>query len=170
MSTAPAKVVEISSDLAPNFTFQPEKSGFVLQNGNKAEKEVMFNGHLMTVPARNVVGVHAETDADGEAIPGTYLVEDIFKFDEEKGEYVYILNAKRAVQHILGIKPGKGGKGVVATSPYSAVGLSLLPRHPDTSVWQEIGKAGEHRAFLASVEEARTVIYEYDEMNAKRKS
>lgn len=159
-------------DVPPQLVeFHQPIRGFVIHNAREKPVDVFFGGTKMTIPAvHRVDPAHGETDADGEIIPGTFLVQDIYTDIPEIGDEVLTFDAARAVRHILGLSPGPDGSAALANSSYALAGLSLLPRHPPKETWKATAVAGEQRAFLASVERARDVIRGADELNAKRKA
>lgn len=151
-------------------SFTPPKRAFVLHNAKEREVDVMFNGNLMTVPGRNAVSVHRPArDADGDIIPGTLVVEDVYYYSPELGDDVLILDAGRAVAHILGISRGLGG-AQAASSRFALGGLSLLPMGCSKEVWRSVLADGEKRAFMVEVDNARNVIAAHDAVNAKRRA
>lgn len=161
----------IPAELTPQFvTFKAERKSYVLHNAKKRPSEVMFSGNLFTIPAVNVIGPYAETDADGDKIPGTRVVEDIYDWIPEWEEEVLTLDATKTVRHVLGIARSSDGKVAEATSRYALGGLSLLPRHPTKALWHGVAEGGAGRAFLIEVDNAQTLIQSIDEKNAKRKA
>lgn len=148
---------------------QPPRS-FTLHNARPYEAVTFFGGNRIVVPPVYVVGPDADEDADGEPIPGTRVVEDMFAFIPEIGDEIHVLDAVRAVRHILGIVPGGDGTAAIASSPFALGGLSLLPRHSTKAQWKAVAAAGEKRAFVAEVERARAHLRSVDEANAKRKA
>ena len=164
--------VPVNPEIAPQLiSFAPARKSFVLHNSKDREIETMFNGNMMTLPPRHLLHLHrAETDADGDLIPGTYVVEDIYTFSEALGAEILTFDAEKAVVHILGIRRRPDGSAHELTSNFARGGLSLFPRHPKKEHWMAIAKMGEERAFVAAVQNARVTIDEYDEKNARRKA
>lgn len=149
---------------------QPRRS-FTIHNAKSRPVDAFFGGVKMIFPAVHIVDTrHADTDADGDLIPGSYVVEDEFEAIPEIGDEVLIWDAVKAVRHVLGIQPASDGTLSVATSPYALGGLSILPRHSTKEQWKAAAAAGEKRAFVVEVENARTFIASIDEKNAKRKA
>lgn len=165
------RTVPIAPEIAPQLvSFAPVKKAFVMHNAKAKSSTTMFNGNMMTVPAiHEVHPTKYETDADGDPIPGTYVVEDIYSYDPNQQAEVLTMDAERAVKVILGIIKRPDGAGAEAASNHALTGLSLLPRHPTKEMWQGVAKSGEHRAFLASVKHAQYELEAHDLRNALRK-
>lgn len=162
----------VQPDLAREvISFKPPLRSFTLHNGAKKPKEVMFVGNLMTIPAINVVGPHADTDPiNGLPLPGTYVVEDIYSFDQESGDEKIFFDSARAVSHILGLVRSGDGHPARATSPFAIGGISLLPRHPDREMFALVARGGSELAFEREINSAREYIDSVDEKNSKRKA
>ncbi len=168
MSSPVSSPIEISSQMVD---FRPLINAYPLLNRNNHPVTTLFVGNMMTLPAANEVHPHkAELDADGDPIPGSYLVSDIYTFINELDDNVLTFDAKRAVAHILGLQRISGGTTgpVSASSPYAQSGISLLPRNPTKEVWQAVAKDADERVFMKSIDRAYKTISEYDEKNAKR--
>lgn len=170
MSTATGlNPVRLDSNLAPQFVnIKQEPRSFVFLNSKAKPCEVMCNGNLMTVPPRNTVGPHSDTDSEGVPIPGTYVFQDRFAFNPVTGEEDLIFDAKFAARLILGIQPGPGG--AVASSRYAQGGLSLLPRHCDPEVWKAAAEAGEARSYAVELDNARNLLLEFEDRTAKARA
>lgn len=152
-------------------TFTNPRRSFVLHNAKAKRVEVMFVANLMTLPA--VDEIHdrkAAVDADGDKIPGTYVVEDLYVFVPEIGDEVLIFDSAKAVAHILGLRRGPDGKFTEASSHFATGGVSLLPRVPTKEQWKAVAADGMNRAWLTRVKNAQQLILDVDEMNAKRKA
>lgn len=150
--------------------FRAPRRAFVLHNARPKPKEIKYVGNRMTVPPIHEIGLHSDTDADGDPIPGTYVVEDIYVPVPEFADEMLVFDAARAVSHILGLVPGSDGTAAVAAGSYALNGLSLLPRHATKEVWKAVAHAGSDRVFLSDVEAARYEILSFDSANAKRKA
>jgi len=149
---------------------QPRRS-FTLHNAKSRYVEAFYAGVKMIFPPVHLVDTrHADMDADGDPIPGSYVIEDEFEAVPEIGDEVLIWDAVKAVRHVLGIQPSSDGALNVASSPYALGGLSILPRHSTKEQWKAAATAGEKRAFVIEVENARNFISSIDERNAKRKA
>jgi len=167
MSTTPISV-PVPDSLAPQMvSFRVPRFSFTLHNARKKPLDRKFDSNLFTIPAVNETGPRADTDADGDLIPGTCVIEDIYVPVEGGGEEM-ILSSVKAVQYILGIKPGDSEDKAVLTSRAAIGGLSLLPRHSTKEQWKEVAENGANRAFLVEVDNARIYINTFDENNAKR--
>lgn len=163
--------VPVPTELAPQVvTFKPEPLSFTIHNARRKWLEPMAMANLVSIPPVDVVGPHSDTDADGDPIPGTRVVSDIYEYLAELGDEILVFDSKKIVRHILGIQRTGDGKGAEAVGSYALSGVSLLPRHAPKSVWQPIAAAGEKRAFMAEVRNAKTTISDYDQANAKRKA
>lgn len=171
MSSTPSSV-PVTPQIAPQLvTFKPPKRSFVIHNGKDKDRDTMFAGNIFTIPSRNKVDkLHSDTDAEGDPIPGTYVVEDIYVYSQQMSADFCVLDAERAVVHILGIQRMPDGSGSELTSSFALSGLSLLPRHAPKALWREVAEQGEHRAFLASARSAQELIEAYDVKNEKRRS
>lgn len=166
MSTAAATPFAVPPQLV---SFKAPRRSFVILNSASKERSPMFVGNLMTIPPVNIVGPRADTDEDGQPIPGSRVIEDDYYFAPELGEEIQTFDAVRAVIHILGLQPGSDGLAAMATSPFALGGLSLLPRHAPKAQWKAIAADGERRAFLADVDRAEKYLAHIDEVNAIRK-
>lgn len=151
-------------------SLKPTRNSFVLHNARKKKVTTMYVGTIVEIPPVHEVGPRAERDADGELIPGTLVIEDIYSplpdFDDE----VCVFNAVRAVNHILGLSVDNDGQAVTASSPYALSGLSLLPRRPTKEMWLQVSRDGADRAFLADVDRAYKFMDAVEETNTKRKA
>lgn len=163
--------VPITAEIAPQMVnFAPVRKAFVLHNAKPKPRETMFASRMMTVPAAHVVDkLHSDRDADGDPIPGTYVVEDDYQWSPYTRSLVQIFDSERAVIHILGIKQRPDGTASELTSQHAISGLSLLPRNSPKSLWKAVAAAGDHRAFLSMVENARYTIGAIDSANAIRR-
>lgn len=146
------------------------RHSFVLLNSRKKKVTTMFTGTIVEVPPVHLVGLRPELDADGEPIPGSLIVEDIYMPLAEFDDEVCVFNAIRAVRHILGLNEGNDGSAVTASSPYALAGLSLLPRRPTKEMWQQVAREGADRAFLADVDRAYKYMQSEEESATKRKA
>lgn len=176
----PRLTVPVIPEIAPQLVnFKPVIKSHTMLNAKPTPMETMFNGHMMTVPGRDQIhgmdakgkllpGSHADTDADGDPIPGSYVVEDRYEPDE-MGQMVCVMDADQAVKKIFGITQRPDGTAAELSSNRALVGLSLIPRHSPKEVWQPVQKAGEHRAFLAAVKQAEYELEAFDLANALRK-
>lgn len=179
MSSTSIPIVHADDVLPQIVSFAPQKRAFVFHNAKSKPVETMFVGTMITIPAVNVVDTrrfldgrsYAETDADGDPIPGTRIIEDIFTFVPELGDEILTFDAAKAVAHILGVRkdPRADVSAAVASSKFALGGLSLLPRHPSKEIWMAVAREGEKRAFVASVESAQYLIDSIDQKNAKRR-
>src|SRR5687768_17420460 len=106
-------------------SFKPPRRAFTVLNSRDKAVSPMFGGNILTVPPVHEVGPYSDTDADGDPIPGTRVIEDLFVFDPNLNDEVQILDAQRCVIHILGLQKGGDGNITVAASPYAVGGLSL---------------------------------------------
>jgi hypothetical protein len=113
----------------------------------------------MTLPARDEIHPHhAGVDADGDPIPGSYVMSDVYTIVPELGDEILTFDAARAVAHILGIRLDKNKKMSEATSRLAHSGVSLCPMNPTKAVWQQIAEEGGKRSFLVDVDNARILI------------
>lgn len=151
--------------------FSPPINSYALLNRNPHPVDVYFVGRRMTLPAANEIHPkYPEKDADGDLIPGSFLVTDVYSYIQELDDNVLTFDAKRAVAHVLGLQRSNAKQTgpVAASSPYAQGGISLLPRNPTKEVWQAVAKDADERVFLKSIDRAYKTIAEYDEKNAKR--
>lgn len=152
-------------------TFQNPRRSYTLHNAKSRRIEVMYIGNMMTLPAKDEIhALKFDTDADGDKIPGTYVVEDLYVYIPEFGEEIMIFDSAKAVAHILGLHRSSDGKVTEASSPYAAGGISLLPRHATKEVWKSVVVEGGKRAWLTRVKNAQYTIQSIDEKNARRKA
>lgn len=151
-------------------SFRQPRRSYTVHNAKAVQAEPLFWGQKMIIPPAHEVSPHSDVDIDGDPIPGTYVVEDMFTPIPEIGDEVLTFDATQAVKHILGLQPGSDGTAAIATSPYALSGLSLLPRHASKELWKAVALAGEKRAFVATVERAREYVRGVDEANGKRKA
>lgn len=127
-----------------------------------------FCGSQFTVPPVDVLGPRPVIDADGEAVPGTIVIEDIFGgIDEETGEEIVVLDALRCVSHILGFRPT--GNAVEATSSFAETGLSFLPLKPTKAAIDAIKASGQQRARVHAIQIARHEVATTEMRVAKAK-
>lgn len=152
-------------------TFQNPRRSYTLHNAKAKRVEVMYIGNMMTLPAANEIHDRkADTDADGDKIPGTYVIEDIYQYIPEFGDEVLLFDSAKAVAHILGLHRGSDGKVTEASSPFAVGGISLLPRHATKDQIRVVAEAGGKRAWLTRVRNAQDTIAAIDEKNARRKA
>lgn len=173
MSTVTAATsVPIIREISDQVTlFKPPIREFVLFNARKKSVEVQYVGNLMTIPAVNVFNKdRSDYDADGDPIPGSYVVRDLYQMNSESGDEDLIFDAARAIAHILGIQKSGRDQAAVATSAFAVSGLSVLPLHADKDLIAAIRESGGQLAYLAEVENARVFVEGISERNAKRKS
>lgn len=152
---------------AQQVDLRPPINSYTLHNAKDKEMDAMCGGNLYILPPCDRVGTKSDTDSDGEPIPGTYVISDVY-MPGSGGYDVLHIDAKAVVRHILGLVVR--GNGVSATSSYALSGISILPRHATPETIAAVAKAGSERNFLAQVAHARYTIQETDEMNAKRKA
>src|SRR5262245_19947286 len=150
-------------------SFKPTIKAYVLHNAKRKQKDTFFAGNKITIPPCNEIGPYAETDADGDKIPGTRVVTDIYTYQDHLGVETLTMDAEKAIIHILGIEPDNEGNASKLTSSFAIGGVSLFPRTPSKQVWYEIAKQGEIRAFWAAVAAAEYTIMALDAANAIRK-
>lgn len=164
--------IQIPDGIAPQVVdFRQERFSFAILNSSSKPREVMFIGNMMTIPPKHqFVPGRSDVDADGDPIPGSYVIEDRYEYSEELNDEFCVFDARKAAAHILGIQRSSDGKTSQASSPYALGGMSLLPRHAPKSVWQPVAAAGEQRSFAARVDDAREIVRVEDERNAKRKA
>ena len=137
---------------------------YVLHNSCPEVIELQFQAYTIWVPPVNTVDPKISAkDADGEFIPGTHVVSDIYMATSNGGE-TFMWSAANAVKHWLGLDSGK------ATGPYAKRGLSLLPINPSKESVEAVKNAGRDRARIALLETARQEILSYDQMNFARKA
>lgn len=103
------------------------------------------------------------TDRDGSYVPGTLVITDRYKQDEN-GDDVLSFDAGQAVRYILGVNPRNG----VATSVFAQRGLSLLPTGSTRADLERIRQAGYERSEGWRIQQARILISDVDQANAKR--
>jgi hypothetical protein len=148
--------------------FKPPKRQFTLHNSREKDIDVSYVSHLMTVPGKNRISVHRPAlDADGDKIPGTLVIEDVYVFSDETGDEELTFDSARAVAHVLGIQRA-GGALVGASSRYAHGGLSLLPPKPTKDIWRAVLADGERRAFLIEVDNARQTVEATASRNSAR--
>jgi hypothetical protein len=150
-------------------SFRPALRSFTLLNSSPKEKVAQACSNVFTLPPVHKIGHKFDTDADGDPIPGSYVIEDILDFNPETGDDVLVLNSARVVSLILGLVAGPSGFATAAHSPFALGGISLIPRHAPKSVWQAVAKQGETRAMEARIARARESQRALMETNAKRK-
>lgn len=141
---------------------------FMLLCSRPERVTTLFRGNMMTLPARNEIHAHkAAVDADGDPIPGSYVVTDIYTLIPELGDEIMTFDASKAVAHVLGLRLDKNKKLSEATSRYAQSGISLCPMNPAKAVWKKIAEAGEKRSFLVDVDNARIYIQDIAVRNGK---
>lgn len=171
VATESPSSIPVTPQIAPQLvTFKPPRRSFTIINGSEKDKDVGFAGNIFTIPGKHKVVAQSDTDEDGDKIPGTFVLEDVYVYSESLGAEFMVMNAERAVIHILGIQRRPDGSGSELTSNFAIKGLSLLPRHAPKSLWQEVAKAGEHRSFLSAVKSAQETISLYDLRNEQRRA
>lgn len=175
--TVPRLTAPIAPTVAAQLVnFAPVKKSHVMLNSRPVPMETMFGAHMMTVPPCNVVhGMRADgtlepwskadLDADGDPIPGSYVIEDRYEWDPNQQAEVLVMDADRAVRLIFGIVRRPDGSASELSSKRALVGLSLIPRNQPKAVWQAVAREGEHRAFLASVVQAEYAVEAYKHRN-----
>lgn len=141
MATAVAQYV-------PQFVKKPNR--FTLHNATPEELTIRWAGLQFSIPPCNVVDPkHTAVDADGDPIPGTYVVSDGYAplvdgSYPKGGSYNWF--AADVIQHALGINPDTG----VAEGPFAMKGISFLPTSPTKEMVKNLVAEGKQRydAFL----------------------
>lgn len=132
----------------PEFVTQPNR--FTLHNSTPEELTLRWAGLQFSIPAADQVNPkHSAKDADGDFVPGTFVVTDGYAPTADgsfpKGG-AFNWFAGDAIKHALGINPDTG----VAEGSYAAKGVSFLPKLPTKEQVANIARAGKDRydAFL----------------------
>ena len=155
----------------PEFVTQTRK--YILINSDPHAIVHKASGISVTVPPRdgvlpfdkdNPTGFCSAKDVDGSYIPGTLVLVDRYKSDLE-GNEVLSVDATLMVRQLLGIHNKQG----LATSVLAQRGLSLLPAGMPRERLEEIREGGTKRSEKWRVEQARFIVAEFDNANAKRK-
>lgn len=166
--SSPSMPITLEPALIPQIlSFHREKKSFTVHNSRKVRIDAMYAAHRFTFPAVHEVGPYSDVDADGEPIPGTHVIEDIYTFFPDWNQEILTRDAERAVVHILGIQIRSDGTAHELTSAYAKGGLSLLPRRAPKDIWHQVAKSGEQRVFLSEVEDARNYIEAVEVRNSK---
>jgi len=149
---------------------------YVLVNPTDENIEFSYDGETRTVPAHNVVVKrHAKYDdvpcsafdENGEQIPGTLLLKDIYSVtDTALGGKEREWNAADAIKHTLGIDPKTGS----ATGKYASRGLTVAPRKYNRAVIEKLKQ--DRRAIFEQwrLKEANDIIQAHDGKNAIRQN
>ena len=152
--------------------FITEVRRFVLINSDHKTVMSRWAGVQIHIPGREEVSLPEKdnptkfvsaTDKDGSYIPGTLVITDRYGPDGEGGEQL-VFDAGFAVRYILGVHTRTG----LANSAFARRGLSLLPRGSTRTDLERIRKTGYARSEAWRVEQARTLINDIDQANAKR--
>lgn len=151
--------------LTQDISFVAEPRRYILHNGSNEPIELQYDAGTKWVPPVDTLDPNSGKDEDGTPIPGTLVVEDVFRREEGGGETL-IWNASNAVMHWLGLDVSRGE----AVSLYAKRGLSLLPMYPDKALVEEVVLAGIDRAKTFKLQSARQEILAYDQQNFARKS
>lgn len=143
--------------------FRREPRSYIIHNASPEWRERMFNGTFIKFPPCDVVGPIPGRDADGDPIPGTTLVKDLFGTGGPDKEIFgdwddkLIFDAASATKFILGIDV----KTSRATSRAALGGLSLIPKHSSKERISEIVNGGRSRHMLVSGDNDRELIAAY---------
>ena len=152
--------------------FITEVRRFVLINSDHKSVMSRWAGVPIHIPGReetalpdkdNPTAFVSATDKDGSYIPGTLVITDRYGPDGEGGEQLSF-DAGFAVRDILGVHTRTG----LANSAFARRGLSLLPRGSTRADLERIRKTGYARSEAWRVEQARMLVQDIDQANAKR--
>jgi hypothetical protein len=140
----------------PEFSTQPNR--FTLHNSTPEELTLRWAGLQYSIPPVDQVNPkHSAKDADGDFIPGTFVVTDSYA-PREDGSYPkggsFNWFAADAIKHSLGINPDTG----VAEGSYAAKGVSFLPKAPTKEQVANIARAGKERYDFFLVEWAQNEV------------
>lgn len=146
----------------------PQVKTYTIYNTGDEEVNLRFWGMNITIPEytrtwKNTRSQKTAIDADGDEIPGSMLVHDVWQQDDV-GTRTHIWSADQAIRHFFQIDPHTGQPA----GPYYARGLSLLPDKPSKDDIRKIFKEGRAKYETWLVEQARVVISAHDNANALR--
>lgn len=132
----------------PGFEVRPNR--FSLLNSSPEPVFIRWAGIQFTIPGMEEVSQQSPAkDADGDPIPGSFVVEDGYA-PQADGSWpkggARNWQASAAIKHALGINDDTG----VAEGAYAQKGISFLPAVPTKEVVAKIREAGKVRwsAFL----------------------
>ena len=154
--------------------FKVPKRQFILQNSGPEPIELQYGGENKILPpagitiypdARYPETFHAGKDADGDWIPGTLELMDMYEVDSLSGTETLKWDSWEAVKHCLGLDPRTGE----ASGRQAARGVSLIPQNSTKEVIAEIAAAGRTRYEDFKIGEARSIVGAHDEDNARRR-
>lgn len=154
--------------------FRVPKRQFILHNAGPEPVELRYGGETKVVPpSTEVIYPHPQypemfasgKDADGDYIPGTIQLEDIYEKDPVTGAEKLIWDCWEAAKHCLGLDPRTGE----ALGKQAARGTSLIPQGASKEDIAEISAAGRLRYEDFRIGEARAVVAAHDEDNARRR-
>lgn len=149
---------------------------FTIHNATDEQLVIMYAGETRYIPPVNVAippdpripdKAHSAVDADGELIPGTLVLKDMY--DEKMGHFrdaSKFWSAAEAIKHSLDIDVTTGE----ATGPYAQKGLSLLPPLPTKAQVAETLADGRARYKTWLVAKAQETIESYDAKSMARKA
>lgn len=144
---------------------------YVLVNPTDEAIEFGYGGETRTVPPTNKVTKphakfddvpHSAKDEDGEFIPGTLLLKDLYgPHSFALGGEEKVWDAAQAIRHCLGIDVKTG----VATGKYAERGLTVAPRVYTRAIIEQLKAAGRIRYNDWRVQAARAVVEAHDARN-----
>lgn len=147
---------------------------YVLVNPTDETIEFSYDGETRRVPAYNVVVKphpkfddvpHSALDENGEYIPGTLVVKDIFgALNEALGGSERLWNAAEAIKHCLGIDTKTGA----ASGKFSERGLTVGPRSYTRSVIDGLKTTGRGRYEIWRINDAEETMRAHESKNAVR--
>jgi len=147
---------------------------FYLHWANTKSRDFMWAGTIVTFPPVNSVGPDPVYYDDGDPIPGTVVIRDIWgELDLESGEQRLVYNAESAVRAALGLPP-IGSKAPVdfrkANSPLARAGLSVLHVKPSKREIHDLIQDKQVTVDRYEFDRSNEIIDAWDSKNARRKA
>lgn len=141
--------------------FKPQVMSYTLHNATPEEIVLRWGGLQMTVPPVGTVGHRPALDANGDPIPGTFVIKDTYTSRPDggiprKGDPPNWF-AATAIRNILKIDPETGE----AVGPDAKKGISVLPASPTPAMIQEAMESGKARYESFLVEWATDIVNGY---------
>lgn len=144
---------------------------FIVLNATDERVEIAYSGETRYVPPNHVILGDGEPfqsakDSEGNYIPGTLVIEDMFE-QKELGEMADLKihwSAAEAIKHSLGINVRTGE----ATGHTAKKGVSVLPPKPTPELVDKIRSEGRARYEDWMVDSAKNLVDSYDAKNEAR--
>lgn len=146
---------------------------FNLHWANRAPRDICWASVIITLPAVDQVGSNPVIDSDGDPIPGTVVVKDIFnEFDTDTGEVILKYNAEAAVRSFLGLPPIGSRTAIdlkTAKGHLVDAGLTLLPKTPTKAYVRSILEDAQVRVDRYTYTMSQDILMAHESKNVKRR-